>query len=472
MTGEGRAVGPREACGVAGAWGEGDTAALVRGMLIALQHRGQESAGIVVADDGGFAERVQFGGVREVFPDDDLPDGAGSLGHVRYSTSGDGRRGAQPIVLGAANGPEPQLAVAHNGALVDPHPAARELGVAVPDDLTDSEVIAQLLYVSMSGGRRTLAAAAGAVLPKLTGAYSLVLSDGERLVGVRDPHGFHPLCLGRCGATWLLSSEPAAIRDVGGEPLRDLEPGEVLEVNQQGVSSARLPVSDVRPSRCLFEYIYFARPDSELGGRSVYEARHRAGRALGADAPPPKSSRSDAVVVAAPETARAAAAGYARETGLPLVQGLVRRADTGRSFITKGQGARERAVRRKLSAVPSAVSGRDVVVVDDSMVRGTTMRTLVGMLRQAGASRVHVRIAAPPYRWPCFYGMDTGRPEELVAAQVPVSDLADHLSCDSVEFLGVQRLVTAVDGRHRGFCTACFTGRYPTATPSTTEGTP
>jgi amidophosphoribosyltransferase len=442
-------------------------------MLIALQHRGQESAGIVVAGDGRFAERIQFGGVREVFPDDDLPDGVGSIGHVRYSTSGDGRRGAQPIVLGGADDSDSQLAVAHNGALVEPHPTARELGAAVPDDLTDSEVMAHLLHASMAGGRSKLRAAACAVLPKLTGAYSLVLSDGERLVGVRDPHGFHPLCVGRRGTTWLLSSEPAAIRDVGGEPWRDLEPGEVLEVDQQRVSSTRLPVSGVRPSRCLFEYIYFARPDSELGGRSVYEARHRAGRALGEDAPlPPESSRADAVVIAAPETARAAAAGYARETGLPLVQGLVRHAGTGRSFITKGQRARERAVRRKLSAVPAVVSGRDVVVVDDSMVRGTTMRTLVGMLREAGASRIHVRIAAPPYRWPCFYGMDTGRRDELVAAHVPIGELAAHLSCDSLAFLGVQRLITAVGGGQRGYCTACFTGRYPTATPSTTERTP
>ncbi|KAB2346954.1 amidophosphoribosyltransferase [Actinomadura rudentiformis] len=451
----------REACGVAGAWGGDDPAVLVRSMLIALQHRGQEAAGIAVMDQGRLIKRVGPGTVPEAFPDERLPRGAGSLGHVRYATSGNGREGGQPIIVGDSDGPGRPVAVAHNGTLVEPHASARELGVAVPDELTDTEVMARLLHAAMADGLRSLPTAAREALPELVGAYSMVLSDGERLIGVRDPQGFHPLCLGKLGETWLLASEPAAVRAVGGAPVRDLGPGELLEVSAHGVQSDRLPGAGTRTARCLFEYVYFARTDSEFGGLDVYEARHRAGRALGQDAPPP----GDAVVVAAPETARVAADGYAFETGLPIVQGLVRHPGAGRSFITRGQAAREHAIRRKLAAVHAAVAGRNVVLVDDSIVRGTTMSSLVEMLREAGAREVHVRIASPPYRWPCFYGMDTGRRAELLAANVSLDELDARLGCDSLAFLTLDRLLNAVGGDPAEYCNACFTGRYPTDVP-------
>ncbi|MFJ9544808.1 amidophosphoribosyltransferase [Streptomyces erythrochromogenes] len=454
---------PREACGVAGVWGSaGHHAAVVREMLVALQHRGQESAGIAVGTGDALVARHGAGTVAEALPDlEGLPLGPVAVGHVRYATHGtrDALAGAQPVVLD-----RPPLALAHNGTLVDPDTAPGADAVGPGEWFTDSELLARLLLAARAEKGLDTVAALHAVLPGLKGAYALVVSDGHRLYGVRDPHGFRPLAVGRRGDTWLLASETAAITAVGGDVVRELEPGEVLSIGPQGTASSRLEVPDAKTAACLFEYVYFARADSHLSGRSVYQARFRAGQALADHAPVDGSPRP--VVVATPETARVAADGYAERAGLTVVQGLLRPGQGGRSFIARDQEARLHAVRRKLSPVPAAVAGRRVVLVDDSLVRGTTMRTVARMLRDAGALEVHLRVASPPYRWPCFYGIDTGRPEELLAARLSMTELAGQLDCDSVAFLSLDRLLEAAGGDRSGYCTACLTGRYPTATPA------
>ncbi|NWF31348.1 amidophosphoribosyltransferase [Streptomyces sp. PKU-EA00015] len=454
---------PREACGVAGVWGpDGHHAAVVREMLVALQHRGQESAGIAVGTGDALVARHGAGTVAQALSGlQGLPEGPVAVGHVRYATHGarDGLAGAQPVVLD-----RPPLAVAHNGTLVDPHKAPGADAIDPGLCSTDSELLARLLLAARAADGADTPAALHAVLPRLRGAYALVLSDGRNLYGVRDPHGFRPLALGRRGDAWLLASETAAITAVGGEVVRELEPGEVLSIGAHGTASSRVEVPDAKTAACLFEYVYFARADSTLSGRGVYQARYRAGQALADYAPVLGSPRP--VVVATPETARVAADGYAERAGLPVVQGLLRPGAVGRSFIAGDPSARETTVRRKLAPVAGAVAGQRVVLVDDSLVRGTTMRTVTGLLREAGAVEVHLRIASPPYRWPCFYGIDTGRPEELLAARLPITELAEQLGCDSVAFLSLDRLVEAAGGDPSGYCTACLTGRYPTAVPA------
>jgi len=449
---------PRESCGVAGAWGP--AAPSVRGLLMALQHRGQQSAGIAVCGAEGIECRTGPGRVTDVFPEPELhlpQDTLGAIGHVRYATSGgpgpDGEL-AQPVVLDGPGGP---LALAHNGTLVNTTEARAESGVSA--DATDTAVLGRLLAATMENHGVSLFKALHLVLPRITGAYSLVLTDGRRLYGVRDPQAFRPLCLGRLDHTWLLASESAAIAAVGGTFVRELEPGEVLEADADGVQSSRLDVPGARRASCVFEHVYFARADSRIGGRSVYEARYAAGQAMARCAPPPSGSD---VVVAVPDTARVAADGYARQTGLPVVQGLLRHEGVGRTFISGDRSGREAAVRQKLSAVPAAVAGREVVLVDDSLVRGTTMNAVVAMLRAAGAAAVHLRIASPPHRWPCFYGIDTGRGDTLLGARVPPDRLAGHLGCDSAEFLPLEALLDAVGGSPDTYCTACLDGRFPT----------
>ncbi|MFD4994754.1 amidophosphoribosyltransferase [Streptomyces buecherae] len=463
---------PREACGVAGARGPtGRHADLVRELLLALQHRGQETAGIAVGTGDSLVAQHGAGLVAETLADiSALPSGPLALGHVRYST--DGARGslagAQPIVL-----PGRALAVAHNGTLVNSRPGPRTPGPGHGPGATDSEHLAHLLADETAATGGDLHAALHTVLPRLEGAYALVLSDGRELIGVRDPHGFRPLALGLLGDTWLLASETAAITAVGGDVVRELEPGEVLAIGARGTRSSRLAAPDAKTAACLFEYVYFARPDSELSGRSVYRSRYRAGQALADYAPPPpRRGAKPPVVVATPETARVAADGYAQRAGLSTVQGLSRSGATGRSFIERDQRSREALVRRKLSPVPAAVAGRQVVLVDDSLVRGTTMRTVAGLLRRAGAAEIHLRIASPPYRWPCFYGIDTGDPAELLAARLPVSAIAGQLDCDTVAFLPLDRLIAATGGDPGNYCTACLTGRYPTAVPASPVSLP
>ncbi|WP_413805556.1 amidophosphoribosyltransferase [Streptomyces sp. OE57] len=459
---------PREACGVAGAWGaDGDAAPLVRAMLTALQHRGQQGAGIAGCQDGRIVRRAGAGRVADVFPGlHGLPAGSGAVGHVRYATSGTGADDAtlaQPVVVGPSG--RGALAVAHNGTLIGIEETARAHGVVAEPGEQDTALLARMLHTAMTRGALTPAAALHTVLPAVTGAYSLVLSDGHRLYGVRDPHAFRPLCLGRRSGTWLLASESAALTAVGARLVRELEPGEVLEADTTGIRSNRLAAPRARRASCLFEYVYFARPDSRIGGRSVHTTRYAAGQALAVYAPPP-SDAVDPVVVAVPDTARVAADGYAWRAGLPTAQGLLRHHGVGRSFISGTGREREAAVRAKLSAVPAAVAGRSVVLVDDSLVRGTTVSVVTDLVREAGAREIHLRIASPPHRWPCFYGIDTGRGDTLLAAGEPDERLADRLGCDSAAFLPLDALLRAVGADAAETCTACLDGHFPTPVPA------
>jgi amidophosphoribosyltransferase len=466
---------PREACGVAGVWGAvGDAAPMVRTMLAALQHRGRQSAGIVAWGDGRMTRRAGAGLVADVFPTpDSLPPGPSAVGHVRYATSGGatgsspGRRMsdatlAQPVVAGSPG--QPQLAVAHNGTLVDVETVAAAHGLDPSPEASDTVTLTQLAHTLMERRGIAVPAALHAILPTITGAYALVLTDGVRMYGVRDPHAFRPLCLGRCGDAWLLASESAALDAVGARFVRELEPGEVLEVGPEGLRSSRLEVTGASRAGCLFEYVYFARPDSLVDARSVYRTRYAAGSALAEYAPPPPEV-TDPVVVAVPETARVAADGYAWRAGLPTVQGLLRHDGAGRSFIGGTQGERAAAVRAKLTAVPAAVAGRSVVLVDDSLVRGTTMAAVAALVREAGASDVHLRIASPPHRWPCFYGIDTAHGGALFAAGLTDDLLAKDLGCDTAEFLPLDLLLASVGKSAADLCTACLDGRYPTPLP-------
>ncbi|MEV8533625.1 amidophosphoribosyltransferase [Streptomyces sp. NPDC051211] len=462
---------PREACGVAGVWGAaGDAAPLVRTMLSALQHRGRQSAGIVACRDGVLTRLTGPGRVVEVFPGTrELPAGPGAIGHVRYGTSGgrDAAGGdallAQPAVAGPAD--RPVLAVAHNGTLIGAEAAAAGHRVAGLPDESDTALLTRLLHTVAERRGLPAGAALHEVLPSVGGAYALVLTDGRRMYGVRDPHAFRPLCLGRLGDAWLLASESAALAAVGAELVRDLEPGEVLEAGPDGIRSSRLTAPGARRASCVFEYVYFARADSVVDAQSVYRTRYAAGRALAVHAPPPPGG-PDPVVVAVPETARVAADGYAWHLGLPVVQGLLRHEGAGRSFIGGTPEDRAAAVRAKLSAVPAAVAGRSVVLVDDSLVRGTTMAGVVALLRSAGAREIHLRVASPPHRMPCFYGIDTARGDALLATGLPDGALAGRLGCESAEFLPVDALVRAVGKEPAVLCTACLDGRYPTPLPT------
>jgi amidophosphoribosyltransferase len=356
------------------------------------------------------------------------------------------------------------LAVAHNGTLVDVETVAAAHGLDPSPEASDTVTLTQLAHTLMERRGIAVPAALHAILPTITGAYALVLTDGVRMYGVRDPHAFRPLCLGRCGDAWLLASESAALDAIGARFVRELEPGEVLEVGPEGLRSSRLEVTGASRAGCLFEYVYFARPDSLVDARSVYRTRYAAGSALAEYAPPPPEV-TDPVVVAVPETARVAADGYAWRAGLPTVQGLLRHDGAGRSFIGGTQGERAAAVRAKLTAVPAAVAGRSVVLVDDSLVRGTTMAAVAALVREAGASDVHLRIASPPHRWPCFYGIDTAHGGALFAAGLTDDLLAKDLGCDTAEFLPLDLLLASVGKSAADLCTACLDGRYPTPLP-------
>jgi amidophosphoribosyltransferase len=402
----------------------------------------------------------------------DAQRGALAAGHVRYSTTGDvTAANAQPI---ARTTPSGGFALAHNGNLVNTRQLASSTGLAYDPSASDSDVVATLLAQALSADS-DLEQALGSVLPLLQGAFSLVLVDERRVYGVRDPNGLRPLCLGRLdrsgprGAGWVLASETAALDMVGAVFVRDVEPGEVVVIDATGVRSLH-PFAPARvdPKLCLFEFVYFARPDSRLYGSSVYSARRRAGEALAREAPLPVDHAGpprDVLVMPVPDSACAAAEGFARSSGLPFGQGLVRNRYVGRTFLAQTQELRESRVRVKLNAIPDSVAGKRLVVVDDSVVRGTTIRATMRLLREAGAAEVHLRVASPPYRWPCFFGMATAEPRELLAASMSEQEMCEHLGCDSLAYLSLDALLAATGAPQAGFCTACLTGDYPVAVP-------
>jgi amidophosphoribosyltransferase len=447
-------------CGVFGIHGHDEAANIAYLGMHALQHRGQESAGLVAADEGRLRRHVSMGLVSDAFNRDVLAKlpGATAIGHVRYSTAGSSEvRNAQPFLFEYAGG---SIAIAHNGNLVN----AAELRVELEaqgslfQTSSDTEVIVHLMAKAREPdivGRLTSA------LRRVRGAYSLVLlvTDGasSKLIGVRDPNGFRPLVLGRLKDAYVLSSETCSFDLIEADLMRDIEPGEIVVIEKGGMTSHRVPDTEV-PTFCVFEHVYFARPDSLVNGKSVYRAREKMGMRLADEAPVDAD-----VVIAVPDSGVAAAIGYSRQSGIPYEMGLIRSHYVGRTFIEPQDSIRHFGVRLKLSPVRSIVDGKRIVVVDDSLVRGTTSRKIVKMLRGAGAKEVHLRISAPPTTNPCYYGIDTPTRSELVAASHSVEEINRYVTSDSLAYLSHDGMMSAVGAAvsGKGYCSACFTGKYP-----------
>jgi len=447
-----------EECGVVGVYGHPEAATLAYLGLYALQHRGQESAGIVAANGEALISHRGMGHVADIFQYDILARLRGHLaiGHNRYSTSGSTvLKNCQPFVVSWAHG---ALAIAHNGNLVnaDELRAKLEARGAIFQSTVDSEVIVHLIARS---AETTLLERIIDALSQVRGAYSLVFMTEDRVIAARDPAGFRPLVLGRVGDAVVIASETCALDLVDARLEREIDPGEIVIVSERGVDSVR-PFPASESHHCVFEYVYFARPDSEVFGRNVYEARKELGRQLARESGVPAD-----IVIPVPDSGLPAAIGYAEEAGLPFEMGLIRNHYVGRTFIEPSSSIRNFGVKVKLNALREVLAGKRVIVVDDSIVRGTTSRKLVHMIRQAGAREVHVRISSPPTTHPCFYGIDTPTREELIASSHGVGDIQQYLGADSLAYLSLAGLYTFAGGRRAGFCDACFTGRYPIAPP-------
>ena len=457
-----------EECGVFGVYSPKryDIAKTVYYGLFALQHRGQEGAGIVVNSDGVFSSRKDLGLVNEVFSPaalSALPQGNMAVGHVRYGTTGgNSRANCQPIEVNHIKG---HLALAHNGNLTNAFELRQnlELKGAIFHTTSDTETIAYLI----TRARLTAPSIEEAVvqaMPALEGAYSLVLMSPQKLIAVRDPLGFRPLCYGlRPDGSYVVASESCALDAVGANFVRDIGPGEVIVIDENGLRTVKAPVSPAPGSLCVFEYIYFARPDSVIDGSSVHLARQKTGEFL-AETYPVEAD----LVIGAPDSGLDAALGYSRASGIPYGIGFVKNKYVGRSFIAPNQADRTNTVKIKLNPISSVVAGKRIVLVDDSIVRGTTSRQTIALLRQAGAREVHMRVAAPPFRHACFYGVDVDSPENLVANHHTPEEIAALIGADSVGYVQPEQLCRLTD-HMPGICTACFTGEYPTSTPSHTE---
>ena len=448
-----------------GIWSDApaDLARLCHHGLFALQHRGQEGAGIVVNDDGVFSAEKGVGLIGEVFAKDTL-DGLGwgriAVGHVRYSTTGaDSSRNVQPLVINHRKG---SMALAHNGNLVNAwelRDALEEQG-AIFHTTTDSEVIAYLIVQErLRFGR--IEDAVAAAMRRLEGAYSLVISSPSKLIAARDPHGFRPLCMGKTveGMT-VFASETCALDAIGAQFVRDVEPGEVVTVSSKGIATDRRLCGTVRKSLCVFEYIYFARPDSVVDGQSAALARQRAGAFLAEEHP----VEAD-LVMGVPDSGLDAAIGYASASGIPYAIGFTKSKYVGRTFIAPNQQTRDADVRLKLNPIRPVVEGKRLVLVDDSIVRGTTCRRSVDLLRQAGAAEIHMRVSAPPFVASCFYGTDIDSPDNLIANHHTVDEIAQIIGADSLGYLSLEHAGMLAPGCG-GVCMACFGGGYPTAVPA------
>lgn len=446
----------RDECGIFGVFGHPEASNLTYLGLYALQHRGQESAGIVSATPNGRLHGHRMMGlVSDVFGDvksiQGLP-GTAAIGHVRYSTAGDSaERNIQPLVIGCHRG---EIAVAHNGNLVNAEVLREQLESAgsIFQSTSDTEVLLHL-YARARGGA-IQDAIAGSLL-KAKGAYSLLFLTPDALVAARDPMGIRPLALGKLGDAWVLSSETCAFDLIEAKYVREVEPGEIVVIDAQGLRSFH-PFPKDAARHCIFEHVYFARPDSRVFGRSILASRMEMGRSLAREAP----IEAD-VVVPVPDSGIGAALGYAKESGIPYVLGLVRNHYVGRTFIEPKQKVRSFGVRIKLNPVREALEGKRVVLIDDSIVRGTTSRKIVELVRQGGASEVHVRISSPPTTHPCFYGIDTPRRSELIASSHSIDQIRERIGADSLAFLSTPGLLSSCDdSQGQRHCTACFTGKY------------
>jgi len=440
-------------CGLFGIWNHAEAANVVYLGLYALQHRGQESAGIAATDGQAFHVEKAMGWVADVFSRERLRrlPGHRAIGHVRYSTAGSSNlRNAQPITANTAHGP---VAIAHNGNLVNAEElrARLEREGAVFQSSSDTEVILHLL--ARADGA-SLAEQLAQALARVTGAYTLLLVTPRCLVAVRDPSGFRPLSLGRLGDAWVLASETCALDLMEATLVRDVEPGEMLIVDDRGLTS----LAPWRPQprlQCVFEYVYFARPDSVLWGRNVHAVRKALGRQLARESPV-----SADLVIPVPDSGVSAALGFSEEAAIPYETGLVRNHYVGRTFIEPSQGIRHFGVKVKLNPNREVLEGRRIVVVDDSIVRGTTSRKIVKMVRTAGAREVHMRISSPPIQWPCYYGIDTPTRRELIGASHHVGEIQRYLGADSLAYLSLEGMLKATGSDPHHFCHACFTGQY------------
>lgn len=460
--------GLHEECGVFGMYDfdGGNVASTIYYGLFALQHRGQESCGIAVSDTEGPKRKVNthkgMGLCNEVFTPEILEGLQGNIGvgHVRYSTAGSStRENAQPLVLNYVKG---TLALAHNGNLVNAPELRRELEYtgAIFQTTIDSEVIAYHIARERIHTPTVEAAVANA-MRKIAGAYALVVMSPRKLIGARDPYGFKPLCIGKKDNAYILVSETCALDTIGAEFIRDVEPGEIVTITKDGIrsdKSMQLPDRS-KEARCVFEYIYFARPDSVFDGVSVYHSRIFAGRCLAKDSP----VEAD-LVVGVPESGNAAALGYSMESGIPYGTAFVKNSYVGRTFIKPKQSNRVSAVRVKLNVLKEAVAGKRVIMIDDSIVRGTTSHQIVRMLREAGAAEVHVKVSAPPFLHPCYFGTDIPSEEQLIAHGKTIDEICRLIGADSLSYLKMERLYEMAGGLP--ICTACFSGDYPIAPPT------
>jgi amidophosphoribosyltransferase len=455
---------PEEACGVFGVYAPGEEVSrLIYFGLHALQHRGQESAGIAVADGHTMTLRKELGLVPQVFKEGDLStlEGHIGIGHTRYSTTGSSTswENAQPML--SSIGPN-TIALAHNGNLVNTVELRDQLkGVGIRfRSTTDSEVMVTLInhftqkQHAIRGGIRE-------AMKLITGAYAVVMMSEEALYAFRDPNGVRPLVLGTLpdGAGWVVASETCALDIVGAQFVRDVAPGELIKISAAGLESEQA-VEPGRRALCMFEFVYFARPDSSMYDCTLYEARQRMGAAISRSAP----VEAD-LVIGVPDSGTPAATGYAQASGIPFGEGLAKNRYIGRTFISPSQMLRQQGIRLKLNPMKHALAGKRIVVVDDSIVRGNTTKNLVALLREAGATEVHMRITSPPVAWPCFYGIDTDTQEQLIGAVKTVEEIREHIGADSLAYLSVDDMVAATGSPADSYCLACFTGDYPIEIP-------
>jgi len=459
--------GPQDACGVFGVWAPGEEVAKLTFFgLYALQHRGQESAGIAVSDGHNTMVYKDMGLVSQVFTESALETLIGhiAIGHTRYSTTGSSCwANAQPTFRATATG---HLALAHNGNLTNTHDLTSRLrevqagaGELFPEvdnnATTDTDVLTALLAAHPD---MTTEAAALQELPLVKGAFSLVFMDDQTLYGARDPQGVRPLVLGRLERGWVLASETAALDITGASFVREIEPGELVAIDEHGLRSTRFAEAD--PKGCLFEFVYLARPDTSISGHAVHSVRVEVGRRLAKEFPVDAD-----LVIPVPESGTPSAVGYAQGSGIPFATGLVKNAYVGRTFIQPSQTIRQLGIRLKLNPLREVIEGQRLVVVDDSIVRGNTQRAIVKMLREAGAAEVHVRISSPPVKWPCFYGIDFATRAELIANGLTVDEIRRSIGADSLEFISLESLIDATGVAKERLCRACFDGEYPIALP-------
>jgi len=448
----------KDECGVFGIFGHRESANMTYLGLYALQHRGQESAGIAVSDGGVVRVTKQMGYVADIFDGQTLSQlpGHAAIGHVRYSTAGESRlANAQPFLIDCAHG---QFSICHNGNLTNADSLRNDLVSqgSIFQSGSDTEVVLHLY--ARSKGKSVEDAVIDSVT-QLQGAFSFLMLTSDRMIAVRDPHGFRPLALGRLGEAFVVCSETCALDLIGATYVRDVEPGELLIISAGGVKSLK-PFGRAPLAHCVFEHVYFSRPDSYVFGKSVNEVRTNLGRVLA------REQRVDAdVVVPVPDSGVCAAMGFADEANIPLRMGLIRNHYVGRTFIQPQSSIRHFAVKVKLNPVRSILAGKRVILVDDSLVRGTTSRKIVRMVRAAGAKEVHVRISCPPTISPCFYGVDTPRRSELMAATHTLDEIRTYLDCDSVAYLSLDGLMHAVGEGSDHYCSSCYTGQYPIAFP-------